>query len=213
MIPFSDHGTLAPDRGWTRRPLVRRLFAAATLTLGLTAVACASRQMQVSGVDDSGNMVARLNTANGSFDFQASTDGAARSDTLPETPDKLWPLLEPVYDSLAIPVRVRNPEAGVLGSVDFSATRRLGDQRLSLYLDCGRTITGSMADQGEITMTVVTQIRPADLSGDRGRVTTLVKGTARQHGLSSSQTDCTSTGRLEHLIATRLQLLALKNED
>lgn len=209
MIPPSDHESRfhgpGRPRSWSGRPFL----VAATLSLGLAAAACASRQIQVASGGDSGNTVAELNTAGGRFNFRASTAGAAKSDTLPEPPEKLWPLLGQVYDALSVPVQIRNPEAGVLGSVDFQATRRLGDHRLSLFLDCGSTITGSMADQGELTMTVVTQVRPADLSGDQSEVSTLVKGTARQHGLSSSQTECTSTGRLEDMIATRLQLRAL----
>jgi hypothetical protein len=212
MIPPSGHRAHASDRARRRPPFGRPLELAAALALGLAATACASRQMQVSSVGDSGgNMVAELNTANGRFNFRRSTEGAAQVDTIAEPAEKLWPFLEQVYDSLSIPVHVRNGEARVLGSVDFAATRRLGDHRLSLLLDCGSTITGSMADQGELTMTVATQIRPADVAAKESEVITLVNGTARQHGLSSSQTDCVSTGRLEDMIVTRLQLLALGN--
>jgi hypothetical protein len=209
MIPSSDHESRVHGSGRPRSRPGRPLLVAATLSLGLATAACASRQIQVASANDPGNMVAELNTANGAFNFRASTEGAAKSDTIPESPEKLWPLLGQVYEALSIPVQVRNAEAGVLGSVDFKATRRLGDHRLSMFLNCGSTITGSMADQAEITMTVATQVRPADVSGDRSEVSTLVKGSARQHGLSSSQTDCTSTGRLEDMIVTRLRLRSL----
>jgi hypothetical protein len=190
-------------------PAPRPLLVVALATV-VAAGACASRQVQVASgpATNSGNTVAELNTAGSTFNFRRSSGGVARSDTIPETPEKLWPYLEQVYEALSIPVKVRNEDAHVLGNVDFSISRRLGDQRLSLLLNCGSTITGSMADQGEITMTVATQIRPVDLSGQRSEVVTLVKGTARQHGLSSTETDCVSTGRLEHSILTRLALLA-----
>ena len=214
MIPLSGHRAHASDHTRRRPPVGRHVELAVALALGLAATACASRQMQVSSVGGSGdNMVAELNTANGRFNFRRSAQGAARVDTIPEPPQKVWPFLEQVYDSLSVPVHVRNGEAHVLGSVDFDATRRLGDHRLSLFLDCGRTITGSMADQGELTMTVATQIRAADVASKESEVITLVSGTARQHGLSSSQTDCTSTGRLEDMIVTRLQLLSLGKSD
>ncbi|MDP2481561.1 MAG: hypothetical protein Q8W51_05750 [Candidatus Palauibacterales bacterium] len=214
MIPSSRDRTHSFDHARRRLPFGRHLWLAATLALGLAATACASRQVQVSSVGDSGsNMVAELNTANGRFNFRRSTEGAAEVDTIAEPAQKLWPFLEQVYDSLSIPVHVRNGEARVLGSVDFAATRRLGDHRLSLFLNCGSTITGSMADQAELTMTVATQVRPADVAAKESEVITLVSATARQHGLSSSQTNCTSTRRLEDMILTRLQLLALGKRD
>lgn len=186
-----------------------RLRTAAVAAGMVLLAACASRQLEVSSGSNNGNMVAELNTAGSSFDFRASTAGAAKSDTIAMSPEKLWPYLGKVYDALSIPVHQRNETAHVLGSVDFEVARHLGDNRLSLFLDCGSTITGSMADQGQLMMTVATQVRPATESGDQSEVATLVTGTARQHGLSSTETNCTSTGRLEQMIATRLKLMAL----
>jgi len=185
----------------------------ASLALALGAAACASSnraQSQPSGIVAEGNSVAELNTAGASFNFRKSASGSVQVDTVQTAAANLWPHLAGVYEELSIPVEIRNPEAGLLGVTNFQVTRKLGVHRLSLYLRCGSSITGSLADNSQIMMTVVTQVRDADLSGLTSQVVTLVDGTARQHGLSSSSTDCDSTGRLEQEILNRLQIAMMK---
>lgn len=189
------------------------LVTALALALALGAAACASSnqaQSQPSGIVSEGNTVAELNTAGASFNFRKSASGSVQVDTVQTAAANLWPHLAGVYEELSIPVEIRNSEAGLLGAMNFQVTRKLGDHRLSLYLRCGSSITGSLADNSQIMMTVVTQVRDADLSGLASQVVTLVSGTARQHGLSSSSTDCDSTGRLEREILNRLQITMMK---
>ncbi len=211
MTPRFVHRIPGPRDPRTARSGAAGLLLAAALVAAPLVTACASsRQIQVSS---GGNSVAELNTTGSTFNFRRSGDAEARTDTVGEPPEKLWSHMGQVYDALSIPVKVRDDDRRVLGTQNFTVSRHLGKDRLSLFLDCGSTITGSMADEGEVLMTVASQIGPADASGTSSVVSTIVQGTARQHGLSSSPTGCTSTGRLEHLIVTRVTLLAESGKD
>lgn len=128
-----------------------------------------------------------------------------RRDTLYAEPDALWQAAPNVYRSLGLPVEVRDPEERALGSGAVVLNRRLGDTRLSRYLDCGRNITGARADQAQVTLEVVTQIVP--LEGESGAfLRSGVTAVAEPRSMSGNASRCTSTGRLERAIVAALAL-------
>jgi hypothetical protein len=68
-------------------------------------------------------------------------------------------------------------------------------KRNSLYLDCGRTLTGLAADEYEITFAILARVSPRDDANTIVEI--LVDGTARDRTSSSNSVFCTGTGVIE----------------
>lgn len=111
----------------------------------------------------------------------------------------VWPRLQVAYDLLDIPTEHRDAARYQLGNPSFRP-RRIADQRMSRFLDCGQGNTARQnADTYAITMSVITTLIRGDSDGET-RVETLVQATGKARDTSSRRVNCASTGQLEMLI-------------
>jgi hypothetical protein len=118
--------------------------------------------------------------------------------------DQAWAALPGAYAALglqrahAVDGAERTYRAG-----PATVPRRLGGERPSRFLDCGTTVSMPNADGYEVTLEIVTRLRPEGAAATR--VETVVHATARPRETSGNLVSCTSNGQLERRIARHLQ--------
>jgi hypothetical protein len=112
--------------------------------------------------------------------------------------DKVWGTLAPVYEALAIPLTIADPATHTIGNQGMRAHHRLGDVRLSEYLNCGDSQGGQSADTYEVNMSVVTALTTNASGGTT--ITTTVDAMAKPGSFSAEFSRCATTGRLESRI-------------
>ncbi len=146
-------------------------------------------------VDGSGNVTA------------LSTDASTQANLLTiELPvDRAWAGLIAAYTALSLPVDdLDNNQRSITANV--RARGRIGNARLSTYLDCGRTQGGPSADTYEVHLLVQSRILPGELN--TSRIGTAIEAVARPSNFASSPVRCTSTGNLEHRIVGHIRRAA-----
>lgn len=121
-------------------------------------------------------------------------------DTLDAPLEAVWTALPDAYVRLGIPIRSVNPEARLLGNDGFTARGELGGRRISGYLHCGRTMTGDIADEYDVRLTILTQLQAVEGRTDRTRVVSVVDAVARPTTRSGNALRCSSTHALEDAI-------------
>src|SRR5688572_32444203 len=57
-------------------------------------------------------------------------------------PSRAFEAVKTVYEELGIPPGTNDPATGRFGNMDFWKTRRLGNEAMSAYLNCGESFTG-----------------------------------------------------------------------
>lgn len=194
------------------RRLAGLLFAG---LIGL--VGCAGRTGVTREVSDQRDLVSAGHSA-GRFDIEVYHQEEAYVARLQASSDSVFLALLDVYPGLGIPILTLDMRRRLVGNTDFGLRRRLAGQRLAIYFDCGRDMTGEYANQWELTLDVVSSAEPEVQAEDSGRPAgpgTLLRTRARaqatpnDHGLRSVR--CTSTGALElhiaRLVAAQLEQL------
>lgn len=119
-------------------------------------------------------------------------------------PSSVMAALSEIYPDLGIPIGTLMTGAGQIGNRNYRVPgHRLKTMQLSQVLDCGQeSVTGSRADVDDITLNVLSTVKPA---GDSGSiVSTYVTATARPFGTSSDPVTCATSGRLERIISERV---------
>ena len=69
---------------------------------------------------------------------------------IPVAPSRAFEALKGVYAELGIPAGVSDPASGQVGNTNFWKTRKLGNESISTYLNCGDSLTGAVADNYRI---------------------------------------------------------------
>jgi hypothetical protein len=118
---------------------------------------------------------------------------------IPAAPSRVLPALRGVFDDLAIPVTTNDPSSGRLGNTNFWKSRRLGNEPISTYLNCGSTITGLAADTYRVYISLLTAVRP-DGSGGSELETAFTAQAQNMEGTTADRVACGTTGRLEERI-------------
>lgn len=135
------------------------------------------------------------------------TERSVVTDVIRATPDAAWAALPRVYAELGIEVKDRSDADHVLGNPRFTVSRRLLGEPLSRFLECGSGLMGPFADTYRIDMLIRSGIEPAE--GGGAQVGTYVEARGRNpEGTSNTAVACTSTQRLERMIAERVRLYA-----
>lgn len=187
-----------------RSSLAVLLRPLAVLTAGLGFAACASSggDMPSSGTTEVYN---QLQTDYGvrSISLRTVEDVHVRGDTLPYEGDDLFRHLAATYDEMGIPLNQVNAEARLLGAVEARMRGDLGGRPLSRYFRCGTSITGSIADQYEVYVTVVTQLESVEEGGTG--VFTHARAFAVQGGRSGNEVRCATRARLEREIVEHFE--------
>jgi hypothetical protein len=112
--------------------------------------------------------------------------------------------LSGVYRDLGIPIATRMSTTGQIGNRSYKVPgHRLKNIQLSQVIDCGQgTMAGRPADVDQITLNVISTIKPATDSGSV--VNTYVSGLAQPYTANSDPVHCASNGVLERMINDRL---------
>lgn len=187
-----------------RSSLAVLLRPLAVLTAGLGFAGCASSggDMPASGTTEVYN---QLQTDYGvrSISLRTVEDVHVRGDTLAYEGDDLFRHLAATYDEMGIPLNQVNAEARLLGAVEARMKGDLGGRPLSRYFRCGTSITGDIADQYEVYVTVITQLESVEEAGTG--VYTHARAFAVQGGRSGNEIRCATRARLEREIVEHFE--------
>ena len=113
----------------------------------------------------------------------------------------VWRALPWVYDSLSIPVGTIDPSQHMIGNTSLKLRHRLGQTRLSRYIDCGSAQASPSADTYDVELSILTHLQPSD-SGTT--VSTTIDAMARPTDIRGDYVHCSSNGVLEPLIVKAL---------
>jgi len=104
--------------------------------------------------------------------------------------------LRAAYEMASIPVTVLDPATGRVGNSRFLVRRALNREPLSMFVDCGHSMTKVHADQDQLTLSIVSTIRPV---AGGSVVETLLTGSAsdRTSGNVTDMLPCSTRGVLE----------------
>jgi hypothetical protein len=126
-------------------------------------------------------------------------------------PERVWALLDGVYEDMGVEVDLRDPTALQLGSSTHRISRRFMERNASDFFECGVDpgLNRPLADQAPITASIVTQVIP--FSGG-SQLRTVVGAVARRPGGAAGTATCTSTGVIEAVIAQLVERAAARSE-
>lgn len=177
--------------------------------LALLTAACASSSPETPEVGErSTNLSLQMQRGGGNLNLRTTSDVSVVHDTVSGQADDLFSLLPTVYDNLDVPINSVNAEARALGTLELRVRGDFAGERASRWIDCGTSITGSIAEQRELYLTLLTQIEPLEGAEGRSGVSTHLTGYAVQAGRTGNRTSCRSTSQLERRIASELRELA-----
>lgn len=120
--------------------------------------------------------------------------------------EQAWKGLVQAYPALGIPITEIDPRSHAIGNRDLRVRGRLGDTRLSSYLECGRTQGRASANTYEVQLSVRTRLESS--APGTTTVSTHLNATARPSTFAGHDVRCSSTGRLERRIAVEVLLRA-----
>ena len=116
--------------------------------------------------------------------------------TVDASPGETFAAVALVLENLGIKADVRDSAGGMVGNLELVRSRRLDRTPLSVFFDCGSTMTGLRADNYRITMPLLVMLDP--LGADRSRMRIAVLASAQDPTGSSNQPVlCGSTSALE----------------
>jgi hypothetical protein len=144
----------------------------------------------------------------GTMRFEIMRDDEVSTTFLPLEAEAVWRNLLPAYGTLGVDARqltTFDPATRQI-AVSNQRFRRLADRPLSDFLNCGYSLTNPRADQGQVTVSFVSWVEPAE---DGSLLHTSVAGTARDRGISAGLTRCSTLGTLEKLIVEQVILRAM----
>lgn len=109
--------------------------------------------------------------------------------------DAAWQRVGRAYTSLKLPITVVDTARHVIGAQNARVRNQLAGDRVSRWLSCGVTLSGSpRADSYTVLLTVLTQVRA---SGSGSVARSVVAGYAQPSDGSTNAVPCSSTGELE----------------
>ena len=113
--------------------------------------------------------------------------------------DEVWEALVATYKQLGIPVPATNHAGWRVGNPRVQV-RRIGDERMSRFFECGQASMGRpRADQYDVTFSIFSRLQQA--ADGRTVLLTEVDGSARPRSVSTNPVHCSSKGTLEKRIA------------
>ena len=119
--------------------------------------------------------------------------------TIEVPPARALSVIKSVYDELEIPAATVDAASGTITAPRFFKTRKLGNANLSMYFNCGNSLSGNIADTYRIYIMLVSVVRP-DGKGGTELETAVTGDAADMGGAASGRIPCGSTGRLEERI-------------
>jgi hypothetical protein len=137
-------------------------------------------------------------------EFRLPADMVTASLDVPASAEDAWPALKAVYEELKIRMREVSESSRTVRNLRFVVSRRLGGQRLSRYLDCGRSATGPNADSYRLELEIASRV--VAVGPGQSRIDTEITGSGMNvEGTSNNRVLCTSNHQLELRIASRVR--------
>ena len=175
-----------------------RQIRSATMLLSLALSGCASGSTVVSTATPIQSI-----GATGTNDRMTLSPGSGPNvNTLAYSADAIWRVVPAAFDSIGVTVTRLEPATKVIGNDGFKIRQRLGKTNLSRYIDCGQTQIGPNADDYEVHILLVVQVRPVTLS--TSSLVTTFEASARPIAFSQGYSRCTSRGSLEAKLLTAI---------
>lgn len=119
--------------------------------------------------------------------------------TIPAAPSRVFDALKAVYEELGVPPGTHDPSTGRIGNTDFWKTRKFAGASMSEFLNCGESLTGTVANNYRIYISLLSVVRP-DGKGASEVETAFRAQAQNMEGTSSDRIACGSTGKLEERI-------------
>mgnify|MGYP006300081907 CR=1 FL=1 len=175
----------------------------------LLLAACASGNPETPEVGErSTNLSIQMSQGRQNLNLRTTAEINVVHDTISGDPGDLFSLLPAVYEEVGVPITSVNAAAKTLGALEVRARGDFAGERVSKWIDCGTSITGNVADQREVYVTVLTQIEALEETEGVSGVSTHLTAYAVQAGRAGNRTDCGTSGRLERRIASALRAMA-----
>ena len=124
---------------------------------------------------------------------------------IPAAPSRVFDALKGVYEGLGVPPGTHDPSTGRIGNADFWKSRQFAGEPISAFLNCGESLTGTVANNYRIYMSLLSVVRP-DGKGASEVETAFRAQAQNMEGTSSDRIACGSTGKLEERIRKTLLL-------
>lgn len=184
-----------------------RLAVAATLTLAGFASGCAQNlrtEAGETGVQSVPTTVRITDNANAVYgDMTYYFDDNIVVSEIPATPNDAWAHLLTAYEAVGLEPNIQDVTSLTVGVQEARVSRSLGEHRISTYLNCGRDMTGNLADRATIRIWMTTRLQA--VADDRTEVRTELMANATDNdGTSRSVRPCSSNHRLESFIASHV---------
>ena len=128
-------------------------------------------------------------------------DRLAEKKTIAVSTDLVWGVLGGVYERIGIPVTAVDSETMTVGNLGYEA-RRIDGSRMNTYVDCGTNFGGPLANNYEVTLSVVTKLTKVDER--HTEFSTTVDATAMPRTTAGYPVQCTTRQKLEELIVKKV---------
>lgn len=125
--------------------------------------------------------------------------------TVPASPNRVFEAVKAVYEELGVPPGTNDPATGRFGNIDFWKQRRFGNEAMSMYLNCGDSFTGPVANSYRIYMSLISIVRP-DGKGGSELETAFTAQAQNMEGTAGDRIACGTSGRLEERIRKSILL-------
>lgn len=189
--------------GWRHNSWTRQLIVAVAFGW-----ACATSQAGT-GSANAGQTVTRVMSPG--IDVRITTDRRVSRSIHNASMDDVWTALKAAYEQLEIPVTATDHAGWRLGN-PRAQTRRIGDERMSRFFECGRAPTGRpRADQYDVTYSVFSRLEQT--TDGQTVLLTEADGSARPRSVSTNPVHCSSMGTLERRIADLVTELLDRGND
>lgn len=166
--------------------------------LGPVMGACASNPPL--GSPESAERV-HLSSQSNDIDLAFASRPEVSTDSLSVSAQLAFSVLPSVYAELRLPIASMDTAKRTIAGATVTARRQFGGKSLSNYIECGSTVAGHTANIYEVRFNVVSRVTAK--TADRSLLSMLLSAHASSDG--GEAVLCSSTGRLELLIARTLK--------
>lgn len=119
--------------------------------------------------------------------------------TVAASREAVWAKLPGAYESLGLPLSVKDDAAFRLGNDQIKARRSLNGVQMRSIVDCGSDLNGEKAETYDIRLTIETTVGTTG-SADASEVTTTVSALGRSPNFGNNDITCSTKGELEKRI-------------
>lgn len=124
--------------------------------------------------------------------------------TIPAPLTRVWPAVLASYAEVGIEANYADQPRGAYGARNYRFPRTLNGASVGSFFSCGSSLTGANVDAGTVVADITTTVS-ATPDGQTTAVYYVSGWVRRNEGNSTSPVACSSTGRLEELLAASIE--------